>query len=204
MWCTRSYGQPASWYMGPYKLPAEHTPQPMSDAVIASPARVDVPATPKPCLPHVEDSINRLGRPQRPWRTSIHLNDYVTDFWHHTPLSRFITSCCQPCTKYFIQLYLHHVHCHDIHNYLYFLPSAFILIVIWLQEKKNVVTLGCYYGQVHVLYVNTHFTVCASRKGGGGWLFNWLAICVRAAQLRVFSGILGTVQGIFFLKFGLL
>ncbi len=33
--------------------------------------------------------------------------------------------------------------------------------------------------------------------GGGGELFNWLAVCVGAAQLGVFSGMLGIVQGIF-------
>ncbi len=45
------------------------------------------------------------------------------------------------------------------------------------------------------------------RVGGGvgGWgLFNWLAICVGAAQVSVLSAILGIVQGIFFLKFGVL
>ncbi len=45
-----------------------------------------------------------------------------------------------------------------------------------------------------------------TRKGGGGEVSNRIAICVGAAQLGVFSGILGRpiVQDILFLKFGLL
>ena len=60
----------------------------------------------------------------------------------------------------------------------------------------------------HLMYILswqkwTIFTDAKSRGGGGG-LFNWLALYVVAAQLGFFSRILDIVQSIFFLKFGLL
>ncbi len=67
-----------------------------------------------------------------------------------------------------------------------FRGDLFILLKWLLDEKKYIyIVIGMW------------------TPGGGVGLFNWL-LCVGAAQVDVFSGILGIVQGIFSLKFGLL
>ncbi len=75
------------------------------------------------------------------------------------------------------------------------------------RSYRALISATVFNGAVQQYSCHTQAHARGVAGGGGGWggeLFNLLAICVGAAQVGVFYGILGIVQGIFFLKFDLL